>query len=204
MESADAPLPDEQEFVAEEAARANVYALLGGLFYDAPNEVLLATIARTDAEGDDTRMGAAWRELREACRTAFPVVLKQEFDNLFVGVGKSEITPYTSHYVKGIAPDHYLVRLREHLGDWGLGRRGAATEPEDHVSGIFDVMRHLVVEGGSLEQQELFFNEFVYPGITPFCLAIAASPNAGFYRCVAQFATEFLAVEKAGFELQDS
>lgn len=204
MESADASLPDDREFAEEEAARANVYALLGRLFYDGPSELLLATISRSDADGDDGRMGAAWRELREACRTAFPVVLKQEFDNLFIGVGKSEITPYTSHYVKGASPDHHLVRLRELLGRWGLTRRGAASEPEDHVSGIFDVMRHLVGKGGSLDQQQLFFNEFVYPTILPFCRAIAASPNASFYRCVAQFVTEFLALEKAGFEMQDS
>jgi len=204
MENVDLPVPEDDDLEAEEAARANLYALIGRLFYDAPDKLLLATISRSNPDGDEGALGAPWRELREACRTAFPVVLKQEFDNLFVGVGKSEITPYTCHYVKGTAPAHHLVRLRELIADLKLGRRDAASEPEDHVSGICDVMRHLVSSGRPFDQQELFFREFVCPGVEAICDAIQRSPNAVFYKCVAQFSAAFLALEKAGFELKDN
>ena len=189
---------------SQDLARANLYAIIGRLFYDAPDDFLLAAITQDggDEAHDAGSMDSAWRELREACRTAFPVVLKQEFDNLFVGVGKSEVTPYTSHYVKEGAPSRHLVRLRELMAGWELERRDAAFETEDHVAGICDVMRHLVAGGYSIEQQMLFFNEFVYAGLTRFCDAIDRSTNASFYRCVAQFTRAFLAVEKAAFELQ--
>jgi TorA maturation chaperone TorD len=203
MESADTSQSEERGLAGEEAARANLYALIGRLFYDAPDELLLATISRSDLEGDDGPLGAAWRELREACRIAFPVVLKQEFENLFVGVGKSEVTPYTSHYVKTASPDHHLVRLRELLGNLELARRDAASEPEDHISGVCDVMRYLVSSGASFDQQDMFFNEFVCPAVESICDAIQHSPNAAFYRCVAQLSLQFMALEKAAFELKD-
>jgi len=62
-------------------------------------------------------------------------MLKQEFDSLFVGVGKAPVTPYSFHYLTGVAPDRHLVRLRQRLDGWGLARRSAAFEVEDHVSG---------------------------------------------------------------------
>ncbi len=203
MDSADASQSEERGLAGEEAARANLYALIGRLFYDAPDELLLATISRSHPDGDDGPLGDAWRELREASRTAFPIVIKQEFDNLFVSVGKSEITPYTSHYVKAASPAQHLVRLRELLEDWKLARRDAASEPEDHISGVCDVMRHLVSSGSPFDQQELFFNEFVCPAVESICNAVQRSPNAVFYKCVAQFSVQFMALEKAAFELKD-
>jgi TorA maturation chaperone TorD len=175
MESADTSQSEERGLAGEEAARANLYALIGRLFYDAPDELLLATISRSDLEGDDGPLGAAWREL----------------------------TPYTSHYVKTASPDHHLVRLRELLGNLELARRDAASEPEDHISGVCDVMRYLVSSGASFDQQDMFFNEFVCPAVESICDAIQHSPNAAFYRCVAQLSLQFMALEKAAFELKD-
>jgi TorA maturation chaperone TorD len=187
----------------EDAARANHYALIGRLFYEAPDLLLLARMCRadTDSTGDDTPLGRAWRLLQQACQTAFPVVIRQEHEKLFLGVGKAEVTPYTSHYVKGISPDHHLVRLRERLQLLDLGRRSAAFEVEDHVSGICDVMRVLVENGHPPAEQRLFFNEFVYPGIDSLCTAITAAASAVFYRHVAVFTRAFLEVEREAFEM---
>lgn len=189
----------------EDAGRANCYALIGRLFYDAPDSILLAELIRAEAEtaGDGDTLGAAWGALRDACKSAYPAVLKQEYDSLFVGVGKSEVTPYTSHYVSDNSPDRHLVRLRERLEQLGLARRGAAFEVEDHVSGICDVMRLLVVEERPLEEQSLFFNEFAYRGLTPFCAAVRAATSAAFYRHVAEFALTFLEVERQAFDMDE-
>ena len=62
---------------------------------------------------------AAWRELQEACRSAYPAVVRQEYDSLFVGVGKAPVTPYLSAYAEPHAPDRYLLALREQLGRVG-------------------------------------------------------------------------------------
>ena len=199
------PVTNGADSVEQDVARANVYAIISRLFYDAPDESLLAAIAQDAGEEMSLQsdLGVAWSRLRGACKTALPVALKQEFDNLFIGVGKSEITPYTSHYVKHGGATRHLVRLRELLTEWNLQRRDAATETEDHISGISDVMRHLLSDEREHEQQTLFFREFVYPGMVPLCDALERSPNAKFYRCVAQFVRAFLVVENEAFDLAD-
>lgn len=187
----------------EDAARANLYALIGRLFYDAPDSILFAQMCRADAEpaGNNGPLDQAWRSLRDACSSAYPVVVRQEHDTLFVGVGKSEVTPYTSHYVRGNSPDRHLVQLRERLDRLGLARRSAAFEVEDHVSGICDVMRFLIEDGRPLSEQCLIFKEFVDPGVTPFCEAVRVATSAAFYRCVAEFARAFLEIERQAFDL---
>jgi TorA maturation chaperone TorD len=199
-------LQERKPLSEEDAGRANLYALIGRLFYDAPDSILFAQLCRAEAEptGNNALLDRAWRSLRDACGSAYPVVVKQEHDSLFVGVGKSEVTPYTSHYVTGNSPDRHLVRLRERLDQLGLARRSAAFEVEDHVSGVCDVMRILVEDAHPLSEQQLFFKEFVYPGVTPFCEAVAIATSAAFYRCVAEFARAFLEVERQAFELHEA
>jgi TorA maturation chaperone TorD len=191
----------------EDAARGHYYALIGRLFHDAPDSILLAQLCRADA-GEPGAGGAplemAWKALKDACGKAYPAVLKQEFDTLFVGVGKSEVTPYTSHYIRDIAPDRHLVQLRQRLEQMGLGRRTAAFEVEDHVSGICDAMRHLIEDTRPLSEQRLFFKEFVYPGASAFCDGVAAAASASFYRTVARFARAFFDIEREAFEMEDA
>lgn len=189
---------------AQDTARADLYAIIGRFFFAAPDEPLLAAIRGGGEAATSGPLGAAWDALREACKTADPVTLRHEFETLFCGVGKSEITPFSSHYVKEASPDRHLLRLRQILKAWNFSRSGAATETEDHVAGICDVMRLLIGGSRPLDEQGLFFNEFVYPALVPFCEAIGRSVNASFYGCVAQFALAFLAVEKAAFEMQDA
>jgi len=202
--SSDSRTADGGQLVAEDAARANLYALIGRLFYGAPDSMLLAEICQLEAapEDGDGPLAQAWHALREACKSAYPVMLKQEYDTLFVGVGKSEVTPYTSHYLMGNSPDRHLVRLRERLDQLGLARRDATFEVEDHVSGICDVMRFLVEEGRPIEEQRSFFNEFAYPGVIPFCERVAKAASAVFYSHVARFARAFFEVEKTVTEMQ--
>ena len=203
--SAGEELQDRNAVAEEDTARANHYALIGRLFYDAPDSILLAQLCNANAgsTGDDAPLDRAWRALRNACGSAYPVMLRQEHDTLFVGVGKSEVTPYTSHYVRGISPDRHLVRLRERLDQLGLARRSAAFEVEDHVSGICDVMRALIEDGHPLLEQRMFFKEFVDAGVTPFCDAVTLATSAAFYRPVAEFARVFLEVERQAFDTHE-
>jgi len=204
--SAGGDLQERKPLSEEDAGRANLYALIGRLFYDAPDSILLAQLCRAEAEptGNNAPLDRAWQSLRDACGSADPVVVRHERDSLFVGVGKSEVTPYTSHYVTGNSPDRHLVRLRERLEQLGLARRSAAFEVEDHVSGICDVMRILIEDGHPLPEQSLFFKEFVYAGVTPFCGAVAIATSAAFYRSVAEFARAFLEVEQQAFEMHEA
>lgn len=188
----------------EDVARANLYGLISRLFYAPPDPNLLAEISRSpggeEAEGSGGLV-AAWRGLQEACRTAYPAVVRQEYDALFVGVGKSEVTPYLSGYAEGAATDRYLVRLREQLDAWGLARREGIGEVEDHISGISDVMRWLIESQRPLLEQQQFFENFAYRGATAFCAAVQKSASASFYKPVAALASSFFDIEKTAFEM---
>jgi TorA maturation chaperone TorD len=191
----------------EDVARASLYALVSRLFYAPADPNFLAEISGAQPEGEEDgasgTLRAAWQALQEACRRAFPALVRQEYESLFVGVGKAEITPYLSAYAEPSSPDRYLVRLREQLSAWALARRESVFEVEDHVSGVSDVMRWLIEGGRPLAEQRAFFESYVYPGAVPFCAAVQKGASAVFYRPVAAFAAAFLDVEKAAFEMSD-
>ena len=191
----------------EDRARANLYGVIGRFYYAPPDPNLLAEFSGNEESGQAEEGGglvAAWRGVREASRSAFPAVLRQEYDTLFIGVGRAQVTPYLSGYAEPVSPDRYLVRLREQLRRWGLGRREGVFEVEDHISGICDVMRLLVERGHSLERQRLFFDEFAYPGVLPFCVALQNSPTASYYKQVAALTYSYFEIEKSAFEMSNS
>jgi TorA maturation chaperone TorD len=193
---------------AEDSARANWYGLIGRLFYAPPDPNLLAEISRSGQGGEEAEgsgsLVVAWRALQEASRSAYPAVLRQEYDTLFVGVGRSQVTPYLSGYAEAAAPDRYLVSLREQLKAWGLARREDVGEVEDHISGISDIMRWLIENQRPLTEQQQFFQDFAYRGAIAFCAAVQKSPSASFYKPVAALTSSFLEIEKAAFEMDET
>ncbi len=210
-ESERAPISD------EDRARADCYALVSRLFYAPSDRELLQQLSAapqsTAAEPSELQLvgweppkkltpyAAALKQLQDASRTADPEMLRQEYDDLFAGAGKALVSPYTSGYHDGQAPDRYLLALREHLINWGLARRDSVFELEDHVSAVCDVMRWLIERERPLEEQLAFFNDFVYTGVGTFCDAIEARATTDFYRSVAGLARAFLQVEREAFNL---
>ena len=193
----------------EDIARANLYALIGRLFYAPPDPNLLAEISRDAKSGEGgavdegSGLSAGWRALQEACRTAYPAVVRQEYDSLFIGVGKSQVSPYLSGFIEPASPERCLVKLRDQLSRWGLGRRETVFEVEDHISGICDVMRWLIAEGQSVERQRYFFEEFAYPGVLPFCVAVQNVPSSSFYKSVAALTWSYFEIERTAFNMSD-
>jgi TorA maturation chaperone TorD len=191
----------------EDLARANLYGLVSRFFYAPADPNLLAEVSHSSFadQGEEGGEGliAAWRNVREACRNAYPAIVRQEYEGLFIGVGRAAVTPYLSAYAEPSSPDRYLVRLREQLAAWGLARRESVYEMEDHVSGASDVMRWLIEAGRSLDEQRGFFGTFVYPGAGPFFVAVQKAPSGTFYQYVATFSLAFLELEKAALDMAE-
>ena len=187
----------------EEAARANLYGVISRLFYAPPDENLISEFLAADNSGDDgTPLGVAWRALVEASRTAFPAALRDEHLVLFVGTGKSEVTPYLSRYLARHSSDSPLVGLRQLLDSWGIARREGVAEYEDHIAGVCETMRFVIaVQQRPAEEQKILFDRFLYRGASSFCSAVTASKEARFYRLVASFAQAFFDIEKTAFEM---
>lgn len=190
-----------------EAGRAGFYALIGRLFFDAPDAVLLSQLsAGLAAVGDDdgagaTALGAAWRQLAAAAADADAAALRHEHAMLFVGVGKTPVTPYTSAYVPGVSPERHLLSLRQQLAQWGLAGDAAAALPEDHIAGVCDTMRYLIEQGAVVAMQKTFFEKFLYQQGRALCEQLAGAGPSPFYRLVARLTQVFLAVERESFEM---
>jgi len=201
------PLVFEPPELPEDQARAGYYALLARLFYAGPDAGLLAAIAGADeivAEGEPSALGPAWNGLALAARVADADAACLEYDQLLVGTGKAEVTPYASFYLAQTGRERILVQLRAELAGLGLERARRALEPEDHMAGLFDTMRYLISLGAgdaALQKQRDFFDRYIARSYDGLCAAIAGSEKANFYKHVAHFAETFLRVESEALKV---
>ncbi len=199
MSSTVTPLRFHASLVQEDEARAGYYAVLGRLFYAGPDAGLLQTIAGSaEIAAAGGQLAGPWNALAAAARATEAEAARLEYDELFVGTGKAEVTPYASFYLAATGREKILVRLKEDLASLGLGRAGAAREPEDHFAGLFEVMRHLISQGSddaALQKQRGFFSTYIERSFQGFCLAVSANEKAKFYKYVCDFAAAFLMVE---------
>ncbi|MGB5082902.1 MAG: molecular chaperone TorD family protein [Burkholderiales bacterium] len=195
------PLDFQPQKAPEDEARAGYYALLARLFYGGPDARLLETIGGSGepvAEAEPTPLAMAWNALASAARAADAEAARLEYDQLYVGTGKAPVTPYASFYLTESGREKILVRIRQELDAMGLAKSDSAREPEDHVSGLFEIMRHLISKGSddaALQKQRDFFERYLERSLPPFCNAICVNEKADFYRHVARFAQAFFVVE---------
>ena len=196
---------------SEDQARADFYALLARLYALAPDAALLSSIAAcdelsADVESEDGRaLADAWRALIAASSAMDPAAAADEYQTLFVGVGKSEVSVHASAYVKspGRTP---LIEIRASLAKLGLARQSGVNVYEDHLATVCETMRALIVGAGREEpfafaEQREFFEAHVKPWVFDCCTAIQNSPIANYYRRVAEFTQLFMAIERDSFAI---
>lgn len=191
------------DLAPEEQARANFYALLARLFYAPPDAPLLAALASGgELPADEPGLAAAWRELVAAAGQADLEAVREEYESAFVGTGKAPVTLYSAAYLVRYSNETPLVALRQELAALGLARREGVHEPEDHIAGVLEVMRHLIAErAASLDTQRNFFERWIRPAADRLCGAIEQSDKARFYLSVARLLREVCTVEHTGFEM---
>lgn len=208
MSAVAAPVTLQRMLPPEEAARGDFYALLARLLAAPPDAALLAALAASPAlpPHGSLALAGAWANLTAASSAMDPDAAACEYETLFVGIGKAEVSLYAGYYAGAPAIDHPRVRLQNDLFALGLARRDEVNEPEDHLAGLLEVMRILVAGGAgrkpaSLAEQKRFFEAHVKPAAFGFTQAVSRSPKANYYRVVAAFAAAFLSLESDSFQL---
>lgn len=199
---------------AEEEARANLYGLLAELFYAPPSKALIHTIAACKAHGDGL-IDAAWNALSQACETIPHEKIGEEYERLFISVGKPEIILCGSYYMTGFMMEKPLAELRTELTRLGLERTEAVTDSEDHIAALCEVMRYLIAANHGAEKhgadnnaaenafiaQRKFFSEYIQPWVPRLCDELSAHPGADFYARLATLMKAFIEVESQAFEM---
>ncbi len=192
---------------SDELARAEVYGLLSQLLYARPADALYAQlqVAVTEAPARGGFLEAPWSELVAASRRLDAALVRDEYDALFVGVGKPELFMYGSFHIAGKLNEMPLAELRHELHRLGLARVEAMTETEDHIAYLCEVMRFLIagddVALSNLATQQRFFDAQLRPWADTLWDQIVQHPRADFYRAVALFAKAFFAVEAQAFDM---
>lgn len=191
---------------AEDAGRADFYALLARLLHAAPDARLLNTLALAPSLEGDPALAKAWSDLVGASAAFDPEAALEEFEQLFGGVGRARVSVFAGFYTGESLADHPRVKVIADLSALGLSRQPAATEPEDHFAALFDVMRILISGGAGREAtpvagQKSFFSRHLAHSLPKFLLALEGAEGANYYRRVAAFAQAFAAIERQSFEL---
>jgi len=180
---------------SDQARRAAFYSLLAALLRNAPDADVLAYCLSLDTTDQKSELGAAVNTLVLAAKHSEPQRLKEEFHELFIGLGRGELVPYGSWYQTGFLMERPLGQLRADLAKLGFERSDDVHEPEDHIAALMEVMAMLIYEGAPQEQQRLFFETHLSSWAKDFMNDLSVAETATFYRSVARLGSAFVAIE---------
>ena len=188
----------------EDRARAQMYRLLGVLLDAPPSSELLRGLVTL--EGDDTPIGSASRNLAALAQRTAPNDAEREFNNLFVGIGRGELLPYTSYYLTGFLNEKPLADLRSDLMARGIKARDNVKEPEDHMGTLCEIMAGIIAGeflcDSDQPSQKAFFDAHLAKWAELFFADLEEAQSAVFYAPVGSLGRAFMAVEADAFAIQ--
>jgi TorA maturation chaperone TorD len=192
----------------EDRSRADFYALLARLFADAPDAALLRAIGRTEPIDGDTPFARAFNRLVAGSGAMDAEAAAQEYTDLFIGVGKSEINLHASHWLAGAMMEKPLVELRTDLAALGLARRPDVTMVEDHLSALCETMRLLIAghedrKPAPVAAQRAFFERHIASWVFSCCTAMQQCAIANYYARVAEFTEQYMALDRDALAMDE-
>jgi TorA maturation chaperone TorD len=178
-----------------DAARAGEYELIGALLWRAPTAETLRLLR--GLRGDASPLGMAHLALAEAATEATPESVRDEFFELFIGVGRGDVLPFASYYLTGFLHERPLALVREEMGKLGIARDERAAEPEDHIAVLMDIMAGLIrgtfaadgIDSGG------FYARHIEPWGERLFADIEVARAAKFYKAVGKLGHLFLSIE---------
>jgi TorA maturation chaperone TorD len=178
----------------EDRLRADTYRVLGRLLAAPPDADTLELFARAPVSDEDNLLAVAWRMLAMSAERATPGEVADEYQTLFIGLGRGELVPFASWYLTGFLMEQPLARLRIDMQRLGFERQDGVAEPEDHAAALCEIMAMLAEDDDprSLESQAAFFENHIGPWMTRFFRDMQEAVAARFYRAVGQLGEQFI------------
>lgn len=186
-----------------DSLRSGTWALLGQLLAGPPSAELIERLAGLSGEMQaPDALGVAWQQLAAAAAQATDAALRNEYQDVFIGVGGGEVTPYASWYLTGTLMDRPLVALRTDLEALGIERNHDCSEPEDHVAALCEIMALIIQdEDVDLDWQRALFARHAAGWMERFFKDLGKAASADFYRAVAAVGGAFVEMERRSFEM---
>ncbi|WP_119166428.1 TorD/DmsD family molecular chaperone [Algihabitans albus] len=193
----------DREIAEEDRLRADWYGLLARLLGDAPDRALLDRIA--ELGGGEGELGETLTVLARAAQAADAAEVRQEYFDLFVGIGQGELVPFGSYYLTGFLHEKPLAKLRQDMRRLGLARADDVKEPEDGIASEMEMMAALITGAFSapadLSAQRAFFERHIAVWAPRFFEDLEAAKAARFYMPVGTLGRLFMAIEAQAFEM---
>jgi len=188
----------------EDRARAQIYQLLAVLLSSPPSDELLKGLA--SLQGDDTPLGSAYKNLAALAQRTTAVDAEQEFNNLFIGVGRGELLPYASYYLTGFLNEKPLADLRTDLMARGVKVSDDVKEPEDHIGTLCEIMAGIITGefacDSDVSSQKAFFDAHMAKWAALFFTDLEEAQSSVLYAPVGSLGRAFMAVEADAFAIQ--
>lgn len=207
----------------EDLLRAQIYTLLSHLLIAPPDQDLLAICAALraedaisqPAEGEGATeskggVAAAINRFAYAAASAAEAELEEDYERLFIGLGRGALVPYGSYYLTGFLNEKPLAQLRDAMAELGAAQIESRSEPEDHAGSLLEVMAGLItnryrpVNGQpvSLAAQQAFFKAHINNWMPHLFKDLEQDEEAtAFYQALGALGREFLALEAESFEM---
>ncbi|MBC5830118.1 TorD/DmsD family molecular chaperone [Vibrio metschnikovii] len=176
-----------------DAIRTDIYLMLASLFRAPPSQPQLQFLADLEIEDNSSVMSQCWLALRHAAQHTDIHSLEEEYQWLFIGIGRGEVVPFASWHLTGSLMEKPLADLRQHMAQLGLQRSDSVKEPEDHIAALCESMAWLISD--MPEQQGEFFHRHIGPWFNHLVRQIEQAEHANFYRAVSQVCKAFLSLE---------
>jgi len=187
----------------EDQLRAGWYALLAQLLSREPSEALLQMMR--GLQGDESELGQGIKALSAAARGTTTDTAKQEYFDLFIGLGQGELLPYASYYLTGFLNEKPLARLRSDMARLHIARADDVSEPEDHIAALCEMMAGLITGSfgtpAELAEQRAFFDPHIGCWAPRFFEDLQAAQSAVLYMPVGTIGRLFMAIEAQAFEM---
>ena len=183
--------------------RVNMYRLLARILSSPADAQFLKLL--TSLEGDNTALGRALGELSAVAKAVDPKQAKQEYQDLFIGIGRGELLPFGSYYLTGFLNEKPLARLRNDMMALGIERDPLVKEPEDHAGALMDMMAGLI-DGSfgrpqALSVQQDFFKKHIKNWMPHFFRDLQSAKHAHMLSPVGVIGTLFLEIEESAFAM---
>lgn len=186
----------------EDRARSGTYRLISTLLAGPPDGAVLERLRGIAVDAKDERaVVQAWAALRLAAERTRPEAVEDEFQTLFIGLGRGELVPYGSWYQTGFLMERPLADLRSVLERLGFRRQPGVSEPEDHAAALCGVMSALIDDGVDHATQREFFSDHIDSWMLRLFRDLQEADSAFFYRSVGALGETFMAIEQRYFAM---
>ncbi|HDM8197721.1 TorD/DmsD family molecular chaperone [Vibrio harveyi] len=183
----------------EQTLRTEIYLVLSALFRSAPSEEMIEFLTSLEVEPSESAMQKAWIALQQAAKDSNREALEDEYQDLFIGIGRGEVMPFGSWHMTGAMMEKPLAEIRHDLELLGFERDENVKEPEDHIAALCEVMSMLTGEEEDLQQA--VFNKHIAPWFNSFAQQLENAESANFYKPAAQLCEAFLTLEQVRFSV---